>query len=291
MPKGGILVPATRRAQNHPLGRRAIMSNATYFAADSKNDVERERLTLYEGAYDPDTIRQLTARGVSKGWRCLEIGTGGGSIARWLASRVGPSGKVVATDINVRFLRGLTIPQLEVREHNILTDSLEKNSFDLVHARMVLMHLREPEKALQKMADAVQPGGWLFIEDADFGSILTSSLADPSLDQIVEIFRKFFIFWKNHGIMDPYFGRRVKGLLQELKFLDIDGHGWVQTFRGGEPLARIFQIVCQYNKKQGLSNRLLTEEDADNIEHKILDPAVTWLDQTVFGAWGRKPPL
>jgi 2-polyprenyl-3-methyl-5-hydroxy-6-metoxy-1,4-benzoquinol methylase len=43
-------------------------------------------------AFDPGTIRHLQDRGVATGWRCLEVGGGGGSIAAWLAARVGPAG-------------------------------------------------------------------------------------------------------------------------------------------------------------------------------------------------------
>ena len=122
------------------------MDQKNYYASDGEDEFERKRLSLLEQAYDPNSIRQLESLGVSEGWSCLEIGAGGGSIAQWLANKVGASGKVVATDMNTRFLRHLSTPNLEVREYNILTDPLETGMYDLVHARMVLQHLREPEK-------------------------------------------------------------------------------------------------------------------------------------------------
>ena len=265
------------------------MDKENYFAADGTHDVERERLTIFENAYDPDTIRQLKALGVAEGWKCLEVGAGGGSIARWLAETVGPAGKVVATDMNVRFLRGLSLPQLEVREHNVLTDALEKDSFDLVHARTVLMHLPDPAKALRVMTDAVRPGGWLFIEDADQSSALTCNLTDPSLDAWVALGRRFHMAWKTQGTMDPYFGRNEKKLVQELGFLEVDGCGRVQTFQGGDPLARIFQIIFQYVKEAGLSQGFFTKEEYDTFQRQFRDPSITWIDQIVYGAWGRKP--
>jgi hypothetical protein len=51
---------------------------------------------------------------------------GGGSIARWLADRVGPGGRVVATDINVGHLRTLSLPNLDVLRHNIIEDDLRE---------------------------------------------------------------------------------------------------------------------------------------------------------------------
>src|SRR5690348_1451369 len=65
---------------------------------------ERRRLALIEQCYDPMTIARLTALGVALGWRCLEIGAGGGSVSRWLRDRVGADGRVVAMDLDTRFV-------------------------------------------------------------------------------------------------------------------------------------------------------------------------------------------
>ena len=59
-------------------------------------------------------------------------------MAVWLAERVGESGQVVATDIDVTYLKRLNLPNLEVRQHNILDDpldALDPGSFDLVCSR------------------------------------------------------------------------------------------------------------------------------------------------------------
>ena len=65
-------------------------------------------------------------------------------MAVWLAEQVGPTGQVVATDVDTRYLSRLQIPNLEVVEHNILEDSLDAlqpGSFDLVCSRLMLFHL------------------------------------------------------------------------------------------------------------------------------------------------------
>ena len=114
----------------------------------------RRRLALLERWLDPGTIHQLQTLGVRAGWRCLTVGAGGGSITEWLCRQVGPSGHVVATDINTRFLEALEYPNLEVRRHDILTDDLEPAVFDLVHVRFVLMHLADPSQAVRPL---IQP--------------------------------------------------------------------------------------------------------------------------------------
>jgi ubiquinone/menaquinone biosynthesis C-methylase UbiE len=123
-------------------------------------DDQRARLKAAEDLLDEGTIRVLERVGPAMGWRCLEVGAGGGSIARWLADRVARNGRVVATDINTRDLDAGENAVLEVRQHDIVNDALEDSSFDLVHARLLLEHLRERDRVLQKLVRAVRPG-WL----------------------------------------------------------------------------------------------------------------------------------
>jgi len=127
------------------------------YVLDNASEQAARRFASLEACYDPVTIRQLGQVGVSPGWSCLEVGGGGGSIARWLAERVGPSGRVVVTDIDARWL-DFKHPNIELREHNIATDELEWGAFDLVHERLVLIHLPERERALRRMIDALSPG-------------------------------------------------------------------------------------------------------------------------------------
>src|SRR5215212_3622133 len=81
-------------------------------------DRELNRIRAIEADWGPKTTRHLSELGVAPGWKCLEVGAGGGGVARWLAERVGEAGRVVATDINTRFLDSINLPNVEVRRHN-----------------------------------------------------------------------------------------------------------------------------------------------------------------------------
>jgi SAM-dependent methyltransferase len=137
------------------------------------------RFSALAEIFDPGTIRHLNERGVGQGWHCLEVGGGSGSVARWLSEQVGSIGSVLVTDIDTRFLETMTLPNVEVRRHNIVTDSLPESAFDLVHSRLVLLHLPEREKALRRMIAALKPGGWLVDEDFDSASLLADPVANP----------------------------------------------------------------------------------------------------------------
>ena len=83
-------------------------------------------------------------------------------MAAWLAEKVGPTGHVVTTDVDLGYLRRLNLPNLEVVEHNILEDPLEPlgpGSFDLVCSRLMLFHLvGRQELAIRRMVECLRPG-------------------------------------------------------------------------------------------------------------------------------------
>jgi hypothetical protein len=74
---------------------------------------------------------------------------------------------VLATDIDTRFLGQSAHANLVVRRHDIVLDPPPGESFDLIHARLVLVHLPEREKVLDRMIAALKPGGWLLAEEFD----------------------------------------------------------------------------------------------------------------------------
>ena len=108
------------------------------YAFDQGFAQERERLSAMESLWDPGSQALLDELGVGPGWRCLEVGAGGGSLMRWMA---GPRRHVTAIDIDTRFIEQFASDAIEVRRVDLRTDELPQSEFDLVHARLVLEHL------------------------------------------------------------------------------------------------------------------------------------------------------
>jgi ubiquinone/menaquinone biosynthesis C-methylase UbiE len=118
----------------------ASTSDAGY-ALDSAWHAERERLDSLTSLYDPGTLELCERLGLRDGARCLEVGAGTGTLATALAQRIGPSGSVVAVDVNTRFLAPLAGERVEVWQADVTRDALPSAEFDLVHARLLLEHL------------------------------------------------------------------------------------------------------------------------------------------------------
>jgi ubiquinone/menaquinone biosynthesis C-methylase UbiE len=164
------------------------------YAFDAAWHQERERLGLIEARQDDLTIRVLETVGIRRGIRCLEVGAGGGSIAQWLCFRVGPTGHVVATDINTTFLAAMQLPNLTVRRHDIVQDALEPQAFDLVHSRAVLQHLPERDTALSRMIAAVKPGGWIVLQGTDFSTVTPTTARGATLfTRVIGAVEAFFV--------------------------------------------------------------------------------------------------
>jgi len=90
--------------------------------------------------FDASTLRHIDALGVAPGWRCWEVGAGGPTVVRGLAARVGPTGHVLATDIDVSWTGAAADDNVTIARHDVAADPPPDGPFDLVHARLVLVH-------------------------------------------------------------------------------------------------------------------------------------------------------
>ena len=119
---------------------------------------------------DAGTIDHIKRLGLLSGWRCAEIGAGGASVARWLATRIRRPGRVVAADTDTGALDRFLCDGLEIRPHDILAGPLDRDAYDFVHSRLLLARLPDRLPALKHMVSSLRPGGWLLAEDYDLGT-------------------------------------------------------------------------------------------------------------------------
>lgn len=261
------------------------------------NAAEREteqRFGSLAALYDPRTIRFLEATGVGAGWRCLEIGAGGGSIATWLADRVGDSGHVTATDIDPRFLRALQSlgrPNVEVLRHDVTVDPLPEAVFDLIHARLVFIHLPEAREALGRVAAALKLGGWLVVEDFD-PTLLgerTYSPADPSdAATALRAFAALEQLRASRGVA-PGWGRGLYQTFRALGLMEVGLDGQLAVHPGGSAGARLFQANFAQIRDAAIAAGLITAADLDRMLALLDNPDFAISTPVMCTAWGRRP--
>ncbi len=265
---------------------------ATYLL-DNASAAAEERLSRLEDVLDPGTFRTLEATGVGPGWHCLEVGAGAGSIAIWLTARVGADGRVVATDIDPRYIEPLddALPNLEVRRHDITVDPLPESSFHLVHARLVLEHLPGRELALQRMAAALRPGGWLVIESIDFGS----EAPDPALNSEQA---GLFMHWHEARTrlfaereFDLTFARGLERRFRTLGLEDVVSEGWTSTWWGGAAGGDVWRGSVAQLSEPLVAGGYLDPNDADRLTALFADPSFAATSPLIVAAVGRRPHL
>jgi SAM-dependent methyltransferase len=252
-------------------------------------EAERElnRIRAIEADWGPKTARHLIELGIAPGWRCLEIGGGGGGVARWLAERVGLAGHVVATDINTRFLDAIDLPNLEVRRHNILTDEIEQGAFDVAHCRLLLLHLREPERVLERMIGALRPGGALLVEEplGDFGR------GDPAWPRAADYERasqKHVAGLQALGV-DMSLGSRLPGILTALGLVDVGGEVTAKVARGGDSLIAKQRVgTAQALRPKMVAAGIATDAEIEEYIGLLTDPSRIVVEPSVISVWGRR---
>ncbi len=145
---------------------------------------EGNRLRLLEAIADPRSIRLLNDLPVEQGWKCAELGAGGGSMVSWLADQVGVRGSVMAVDRDVTLLKHLTgRSNVTIIETTIEELDLPPASLDLIHTRNVLMHIDGAHVIIARLVEALRPGGCLLLEEADYFPL--AGVTSPALFEVV----------------------------------------------------------------------------------------------------------
>ncbi|GGZ68662.1 methyltransferase domain-containing protein [Streptomyces echinoruber] len=246
-----------------------------------------ERFDAFTALFDPVTFRHLEALGIGPGWRCWEVGAGGTSVVSWLAERVGPAGRVLATDIDVSRVAPAARPPVEVRVHDVGAEEPPDEGFDLVHARLVLVHVPDRARALRSMVAALRPGGYLLVEDADpaLQPLACPDEHGPEQRLANRLRHAFRSLLADHGA-DLAYGRKLPRLLREAGLCEVAADAWF-------PLASSAGAALEAATIRQIRGRLVTAGLAtdEDVDRHLANIAAGRLDLTtapLISARGRK---
>ncbi|CAL9554204.1 hypothetical protein SUDANB6_04526 [Streptomyces sp. enrichment culture] len=237
--------------------------------------------------FDPTTFRHLETLGVGPGWRCWEVGAGGTSVVSWLAKKVGPTGRVVATDIDTSRLVPASRPPVQVCLHDVGAEEPPGEGFDLVHARLVLVHVRDRERALRSMVKALRPGGRLLVEDAD-PTLQPLSCPDehgPEQQLANRVRHGLRRLLAHHGA-DLAYGRTLPRLLRQagLRRVEADAYFPITS----PACAALESATISQVRDQLVTAGLVTDEDVDRHLANVASGAMDLATAPMISAWGRK---
>jgi ubiquinone/menaquinone biosynthesis C-methylase UbiE len=255
---------------------------------DPSRNQELERLHILQRACDPASIRWLQQLGVGPGWRCLEVGAGGGSLAAWLADRVGPTGAVLATDLRIDQIAGLAAPNLQVRVHDVVADPLDEAAYDLVHLRFVLMHIRERATVLRKLVAALRPGGWLLVEDADYAALDASIANMPA--PVAAWYHQVQRVLREHLHIDNYAGRRLLADVSATELAGVGSDGSIFLLGGTAPAVSPELIAAAFEQALPMLERYgLRRAEGEAFVQWLRRPDFSAFGLIQMAAWGQRP--
>ena len=238
------------------------MSTFQYIFTDSQHYREFERLQAIEQVFDPASQKRIQSTGIAESWRCLEVGAGAGSITRWLAAVVGENGKVVAVDLNTCFVANINQPNVEVLEADVRHLPLENDSFDLVHARYVLIHIPDFQVALTRMLKLLKPGGWIVLEEPDFSAaraIVGKKAACESMERVNQSILQMF---ENRG-MDYALGVKLPAILQKFGLQQLSVENDTHLSNGGSGVATVMKMSTLQLAEKYIATGRATQEDIE----------------------------
>jgi len=245
------------------------------------------RFDALEECFDSLTVGHLERVGVTNGWRCLELGAGSGSIAAWMAARVGSEGQVVATDLDVSRLLDHSLDQLEVRRLDLVTDPMPVGPWDLIHERLVLQHVPARLDVLDRMVAALAPGGWIVVEDFDTAEVRTTDRDGPDHDLIVRVAVAFNGLLASRGGVSSFAANARRELIDR-GLVETGSSGHVSMASGGAGFARVVAANTRQVRAQ-LEASGLTPAELDRFLRVIDDPATLVGSPVLISTWGRRP--
>ena len=250
---------------------------------------ELERLRLQSRVWEPAGRQLLSQLAAGSGGRVLDVGCGALGWLRILSEWVGPSGRVVGTDVDENlldaagsFLEAEGISNVDLVIDDLFESKLEVQSFDLVHARFLIAPLGRARDQVASHRRLVKPGGWLVLEEWDTSSWHFNPPA-PAAERLIRLMYEIF------ATLGGDAGRELPALFRQIGIADpgIDAH--VIALKPGHPYLRLplqFSVSLERPLLQTVSADELASLRRD-AEAELADPARWGTTFTVVQSWGK----
>jgi SAM-dependent methyltransferase len=256
---------------------------------------ESARLERQAEELAADSAALLDRVGLRPGQSAIDLGCGPQGILGLLAGRVAPAGRIVGLDADpahaaraAEFAAGRGLSGVEIITGDARSTGLPPGSFDLVHARTLLVNVPEPAEVVAEMTRLARPGGWVASMEPDTEHALCYP-PHPAFGRLQDIFTVAF---RRNGA-DPWIGRRVPELLRRAGLEHVGLEARAQLYPHGNSRRTIRLDLVQSMRPQVLEMGLATAAELDELDAAarahLDDPDTVVLHGLLFLTWGRKP--
>ena len=266
--------------------------NAVYALGSSSGESARLQRQAEELA--PDSTVLLDRVGLRPGDTAIDLGCGPRGVIDLLAERVAPGGRVVGLDADpahaamaAEFAARRGLNDVEVVCCDARHTGLESGSFDLVHARTLLITVPQQPEVLGEMVRLARPGGWVAGLEPDTEAAICYP-PHPAFDRLREIFTVAF----SRNGADPHFGRRLAGLYRQAGLKDVTVEVRAPVYAAGHSRRTIRADLVRSMRPQIIEMGLADQQELDELDTAVRkhfeDPDVLVMPGLHFLAWGQK---
>jgi ubiquinone/menaquinone biosynthesis C-methylase UbiE len=258
---------------------------------------EQQRLLAQARGLEALAAWMLDAISIKPGSRAVDVGCGPIGIMNLLSARVGSKGIVVGVEREPRFI---DMAEAEIQERALrnvrviradaLQTGLEKNAYDVVHERLILINLppAAQDALLVEMFSLLKPGGVIALQEFDSASYVCYP-PHASWSRLLSIWND--AFQATGG--DEFVGRSLAHRLQLLGAQNIKMKAHVEAAHIGEYRRTHLLSLIESMRHLVLASGQITESELRNdmsaLSAHLSDPRTTLIDKLVVQAWGQKP--
>ena len=267
--------------------------NAVYALGSSAGENARLQRQADELAADSGDL--LDRVGLRPGQAVIDLGCGPRGILDLLTERVAPAGRVVGLDADpahtamaAEFAAGRGLSGVQIITADARSTGLAAGSFDLVHARTLLVNVPDPADVAAEMVRLTRPGGWVasMEPDTEHGRCHPPH---PAFDRLCDIFTVAF---RRNGA-DPWIGRRVAEFFRQAGLDDVRVEARVQMYSPGSSRRTIRADLVRAMQPQVLEMGLASAAELDELDTAarahLQDPHTIVISGLLYLTWGRKP--
>lgn len=224
----------------------------------------------------------------------IDLGCGPSGILDLLADRVGPAGHVVGLDFNpanVALAREFAAEHgpanVEVMQGDARRTGFPSASYDLVHARTLLVNILDPAAVVAEMVRLARPGGWIAVLEPDVGGSVYYP-PHPAWDRLTQI----SLSARQVDGADVCIGRRLPELFRRAGLVDIGVEAKADIYPAGHSRRTIRADLVRSMRPKILAAGIASERELDEVDQAVRehlsDPGTLVLPHLLFLAWARK---
>ena len=299
IPTGGRSVAQSKRggaggrvAGDALVGGADIDPNAVYALGSSSDESARLQRQAEELA--PESSDLLDRVGLRPGDSAIDLGCGPRGVIELLHERVSPGGRVVGLDADPahvamasELVAARALGNVEIVHADARQTGLPADSFDLVHARTLLINVPDPAEVVAEMVRLARPGGWVAGFEPDTEAAICYP-PNPAFDRLCEIFTAAF----SRNGADPRMGRRMTELYRQAGLEDIGVEARATLYPTGHSRRTLRADLVRSLRPHVLKMGLADERELDDLDAAVRahvqDQNVVVMPVMDFLAWGRK---